>query len=195
MRGHAGRAAGCADLLSLPCPHLQGRRIDVQFSAPQQLCNLQCGECSGQASAGAGAGRTDAPGLPGVKGRTQTGPWQPHLPLSGWGGDTLHRRWRTEGPPPQRQARLLSLDLGDQGPSRASRRVMGAASSSLSVHHPGLWFQLPRNWKFTAHPWPIQESQIPGTSDLAGCRGNPKPTGPGCGPEGDSCLGPGVGGR
>lgn len=27
------------------------------------------------------------------------------------GGDTLHRRWRTEGPPPQRQARLLSLDL------------------------------------------------------------------------------------
>lgn len=68
---------------------------------------------------------------------------------------------------------------------------MGAASSSLSVHHPGLWFQLPRNWKFLAQPSPIQESQIPGTSDLAGCRGNPKPMGPGCGSEGDSCLGAG----
>ncbi|KAB0386524.1 hypothetical protein FD755_001480 [Muntiacus reevesi] len=31
---------------------------------------------------------TGAPGLPGVKGRTQTGPWQPHLPLPGWGGGT-----------------------------------------------------------------------------------------------------------
>ncbi|KAF4023073.1 hypothetical protein G4228_014597 [Cervus hanglu yarkandensis] len=61
-----GRAAGCADLLSLPCPHLQGRRTDVQFSAPQQLCNLQCGEATGAPWPCSGISVSQARGRPAV---------------------------------------------------------------------------------------------------------------------------------
>ncbi|XP_065743307.1 interleukin-17 receptor E-like protein [Phocoena phocoena] len=47
------------DQACAPGTCIQGRRTDIQFSAPQQLCDLQCGERRAQASAR--GGREDRP--------------------------------------------------------------------------------------------------------------------------------------
>ena len=103
------------------------------------------------------------------------------------GRGTLHRRWRTEGLPPQGQARLLSLDLGKQGPCRASHWVRGVAFTTLA------WALVPTAQELEVPGPPVAHPGVPDswTSDLAGCRGNPKPMGPWCGPGGDCCLRPG----
>ncbi|XP_007454147.1 PREDICTED: putative interleukin-17 receptor E-like [Lipotes vexillifer] len=91
------------DQACAPGTCIQGRRTDIQFSAPQQLCDLQCGERWGQASAR--GGREDRP-----SGGCKRQGLDPRLapgapsPMSEWKRSTRHGRLglgrkATEGPP------------------------------------------------------------------------------------------------
>lgn len=79
----AGEAAGCADQNA---PRLQGWRTDVHFSAPQQLCDLQCSECprwvSGPRAGVGGSAHSWASGGQRLDSNLSSEPG-PCLPLSG----------------------------------------------------------------------------------------------------------------
>lgn len=85
---------GCQrDCAEPAAPCRQGRRTDVRFSAPQQLCDLRCGEYQGRALGQRAAGPLGTAGGQGLEPRLCAEPAPGIcLPLSRRMWQALHKR-------------------------------------------------------------------------------------------------------
>lgn len=123
----AGEAAGWADRAA---PRPQGWRTDVLFSAPQQLCDLQCSECPRWVSGPRAAGGR------GLDSNLSSEP-DPCLPRLGWGCEPCTGDWALVG---DRGATCLEVWPG----SEPRRRQIGLAPPlTWEVKGPGGPLQAP----------------------------------------------------